>query len=119
MKNVNRLIMTSLLLALGANTAVHAQTASNAVATPQATSKVSKKQIRKMNWRTERSVRNAFSSTHNLDSSHITILVRSGKVFLEGTVPDESQIPLAMHVAERAEDGKAVTNNLTVQVLGN
>jgi osmotically-inducible protein OsmY len=65
----------------------------------------------------QKSVVRALSKTKGLRSTTITVRARSGRVTLEGTVPEQSQVGLATHAAEGVEGVTAVTNALTLSTL--
>jgi hypothetical protein len=79
---------------------------------------VTKSQGGKANRRLEAAVRKEMTHQH-IDSANVNIVVRSGKVFLEGTVAQKEQIALAGNAAQSVPGVKGVKNSLTVQEEGN
>jgi hyperosmotically inducible periplasmic protein len=107
----------ALMLSLGFE-AVHAQddSASAAASTPAA------KPSRRAKWsadhKLEAQVRHALT-THKVESSDIRVVARHGMVTLDGTVEDESMIPVATTAAQSVAGVKQVKNNLTKHEAGN
>ncbi|WP_084688291.1 BON domain-containing protein [Paraburkholderia oxyphila] len=83
---------------------------------PEAT--MSRKEMRAENRQTVRSVRHALLHTKGLDASGIRIKAKDGVVLLAGTVPDASQIPLAVAAAASAPTVKSVSNYISVRIPG-
>lgn len=79
----------------------------------------SKKQMRSDNHMLSRAVRKTLTKTKGLASSEIAVLSRNGKVTLDGTVTDDSQIKLAGDAAAATAGVKQVDNRLTVAEPGN
>jgi osmotically-inducible protein OsmY len=78
----------------------------------------SKKELRRANWHTEKQVRKALTSTKGLNASKIVVVARGTRITLDGTVQDESQIPLAQSAAAAAAPGSTIVNNLSVREPG-
>lgn len=93
--------------------AVQAQGATTTTDTPVR----SKKAIRKQNLQLERAVRKELDR-QKINTSNIRVIARGGSVGLEGTVTDESQIPMAGAAAQNVAGAKSVSNNLTVRLEG-
>src|SRR5580698_8300967 len=72
---------------------------------------------RSANHKLERSVRKALDSA-KVEASDIRIVARGGKVTLDGTVPDASQIDQATTAAQGVNGVASVSNRLTVAVKG-
>lgn len=92
---------------------------SDQAASAQSSAASSKKAAHKQNWQTENAVRKAMTSTKGLDSASIRIVARDGVLTLDGTVPDQSQIPMAQNAAQSVPQVKSVSNRLTVKEAGN
>ena len=78
---------------------------------------ITKKMMRKEDRALAAKVRRQLGRKH-VTTSDITILARAGAVYLLGTVPDSSQIPIAGDVAGQVAGVKSVKNNLTDRVEG-
>lgn len=99
---------------------VHAQTAPSS-GDGTATSEMApttKKQIRTDNRLLSRAVRHSLTKTKTLNASGITVLARGGKVTLDGSVPDASQIELAANAASATHGVTQVDNRLIVREVG-
>ncbi|CAN7657928.1 BON domain-containing protein [Caballeronia sp. LjRoot34] len=116
---LSKLIVATVLAACNISSPAFAQSASDATPTTPSTNGLTKKQLRKMNWQTEKTVRQALTSTKGLDSSSIVIVARGNKITLDGTVREGTQVSLAAAAAKGAENGKTVVNNITVSEPGN
>ena len=79
---------------------------------------VSKKTIRAQNRQLENQVRRSLTKTKDLDAGGIIVVARSGKVTLDGTVPDEDQIQLAGTAAAGVPGVSNVTNNVRMREAG-
>jgi hyperosmotically inducible protein len=77
-----------------------------------------KKQARADNRILSKAVRRSLTKTKGLDASAITILSRGGKVTLDGTVPDASQIQLAGNAAIGTHGVTQVDNRLIMREAG-
>ncbi|MFP6562050.1 BON domain-containing protein [Paraburkholderia sp. B3] len=100
------------LIALGATSAYAqgSETAASAGPAPSA------KQIRKANHLLEKQIRRALVHVKGLDSTNVVVVARGGVVTLGGSVPDASQIPLAMSGAQRVSGVTEVRNSLQVRM---
>jgi hyperosmotically inducible periplasmic protein len=98
-----------------------AQTApsSGDVSSPSSSASTSKKQMRADNRMLSKAVRRALTKTKGLDSSAITVLSHNGKVTLEGTVLEDSQIKLAGDAASATRGVVQVDNRIIVRLAGN
>ncbi|MFL9934759.1 BON domain-containing protein [Paraburkholderia sp. RL18-103-BIB-C] len=112
---MQRKLISAAILSVLLISAAYAQTDAPA-ASAGAPAVSTKKALRARNRQTEQAVRKALSHTKGLDSTAIVIVARSGKVTLDGTVPDASQIQLAQDAAQTVSQAKSVANNLTVKV---
>jgi hyperosmotically inducible protein len=115
-KPLKMLVGTSMavMLSLGFE-AVHAQDdtmASAPAAKPHRSAKW------KADHKLEGQVRHALT-THKIESSDIRVVARNGAVTLDGTVDDESMIPVATTAAQSVAGVKSVKNNLTKHEAGN
>jgi hyperosmotically inducible protein len=72
---------------------------------------------RSANHKLERAVRKALDSA-KVEASDIRIVARGGKVTLDGTVMDASQIDQATEAAKGVDGVSSVSNRLTVAVKG-
>jgi hyperosmotically inducible periplasmic protein len=79
----------------------------------------SKKQMRSNNRMLSKAVRKSLTKTKGLVSADIVVLSRNGKVTLDGTVRDDSQIKLAADAAAATPGVKQVDNRITVAEPGN
>jgi osmotically-inducible protein OsmY len=77
-----------------------------------------KKQMRMDNRLLSRAVRHSLTKTKALNASGITVLAHGGKVTLDGTVPDASQIQLAENAASATHGVTQVDNRLIVREIG-
>ena len=103
-----------LLIGLGAANSALAQTDTGA-APPAAPSKATQ---RAQDHSLRKAVRHALVHTQRLDQSHITIGTHSGHVTLEGSVPDEDQIQLAVAAAQGVPGVTNVANDLHLDEPG-
>jgi hyperosmotically inducible periplasmic protein len=78
----------------------------------------SKKQMRADNHALSKAVRRALEKTKGLEMSGISVLSRGGKVTLDGTVPNNDQIPLAGNVASSTPGVTSVDNRLVMREEG-
>jgi hyperosmotically inducible periplasmic protein len=116
-KPLKLLVGTSIALMLSVGfEAVHAQDDTSAASAPAA--KPGKRAKWKADHKLEGQVRHALT-THKVESSDIRVVARSGKVTLDGTVEDESMIPVATTAAQSVEGVTSVKNNLTKHEAGN
>lgn len=111
-----KLLLISLIVAGTLSGVANAQSTPSTSNPPAAHSK---KEIRAQNRALEKKVRHALTATKKLDSSDIRIIVKSGKVSLEGDVPDQSQIQLAGDAATKVAGVSSVSNNISVREEGN
>jgi osmotically-inducible protein OsmY len=91
---------------------------SDAAQSAHAAPALTKKQIRQMNWKTEKDVRKALTSTKGLDASGIVVIARGSTITLDGSVPDDNQIQLAQAAVQNTGLNKSVVNKLTVKEAG-
>ena len=78
----------------------------------------SAKQVRKANRLLAKQVRSALVRVKGLDSSGITPIVKGSVVTLGGSVPDASQMPLAVSAAQGVAGVSEVHNSLTIKTPG-
>nr|WP_241030967.1 BON domain-containing protein [Paraburkholderia sp. Ac-20347] len=62
-----------------------------------------------------KSVRRALVKVKGLDSTNVVVLAKNGDIVVGGSVPDSSQIPLAISTAQGVADVKSVKNALTIK----
>jgi hyperosmotically inducible protein len=72
---------------------------------------------RSANYKLERDVRKALDRS-KVDSSNIRVVAKAGKVSLDGTVPDASQIELAGTSAAGVQGVSTLDNSLIVATPG-
>lgn len=89
-----------------------AQPSASEVARPDA------KAIRAANRQLEKAVRRAFVKVKGLDSTNIVVVSRQGMVTLNGSVPEASQVELAVTTARNVHGVVAVNNRLSVRPPG-
>lgn len=77
-----------------------------------------KKEMRADNRALSKAVRRSLTKTKGLDTSSITVLSRGGKVTLDGSVPDASQIALAGSTTSATHGVTAVDNRLILREAG-
>jgi len=75
--------------------------------------------MRSDNRMLSKAVRKSLTKTKGLVSADIVVLSRNGKVTLDGTVRDDSQIKLAADAAAATPGVKQVDNRITVAEPGN
>jgi hyperosmotically inducible protein len=105
----------SLVLTLSSGVAF-AQNSSDAAASPSAG--MTKSAKRAENHQLSKAVRHALYTTKGLVSSNIAVISKDGAVSLVGTVPTDSQIPLAGQVAQGVPNVKSVDNRIVVEDEG-
>ena len=114
MKNMTRNLLAGALVLLsfvGAN-AQPGESAAPGGANPAS----SGKQMRAADRALQKSVRRALAKTKGLDVINITIRARNGDVVLEGSVPEQSQIDLAMRVAQGVPGVNSVKSALIIRI---
>ncbi len=105
----------------------HAQTdagASTAAAVSSASAPVSAKAARKAmraeNRALAKRVRQALAHTKGLQSSGINVIAKNGTtITLAGTVPDQTQMDLAVATSKSVSGVTSVKNSMTFEVEGN
>jgi hyperosmotically inducible protein len=116
MKTLKKIAVT-----LAATTALFGTMYANAQtndATADSTAQPSKKAQRAQNHKLEMTVRRALTHTKHLDSSGITVLARGGVVTLDGTVPSDDEIQVAVGAATDVSGVSSVKNNLLMREAG-
>ncbi|QGZ63061.1 BON domain-containing protein [Paraburkholderia acidisoli] len=79
---------------------------------------LTKKQIRTQNHQLESKVRHTLNRTKELDASGITIVARNGKITLDGTAEDDTQIQLAATTAATVPGVTGVSNYVRMREPG-
>jgi hyperosmotically inducible periplasmic protein len=103
-----------------ATTVAYGQTSGTSDDTSTGASGISsKKEMRAQNRALEKSVRRSINKTKGLNGAGINVVVRGGKVTLEGSVTDQSQIELAGNAASATSGVSHVDNRITVRQPGN
>jgi hyperosmotically inducible protein len=108
----------SAMVVLSAAT-VHAQGSETQVVPQAAPGSVpSAKSIRAANRQLAKAVRRALVKVKGLDSGNIVVVAKGGTVLLGGSVPDASQIELAVSSTKGVNGVVAVNNSLSIKALG-
>jgi osmotically-inducible protein OsmY len=104
------------LMAIGAN----AQGGSATASTPAAstTPGESKSAARAANRQLQKKVRRALVHVRGLNASGIAVRARGGAVTLQGWVPEQSQVQLALSTAQGVPGVVSVSNQLTIRPVG-
>jgi hyperosmotically inducible periplasmic protein len=76
------------------------------------------KEMRKANRLMSKRVRQALVKVKGLDSSAIVVIAKGDKITLGGSVPDASQIPLAVNAAQGVQGVSDVRNTLSIKQPG-
>jgi osmotically-inducible protein OsmY len=107
-----------LLVARGAAN-VYAQdgAASDATAVSASASSIPKA-IRTATRQLGKTVRRALVKVKELNSSNVVVVAKGGVILLGGSVPDASQIDLAVSAAKGVNGVSAVSNSLTIKAVG-
>ncbi|CAE6962035.1 BON domain-containing protein [Paraburkholderia domus] len=109
-----RLVCGALVVLASLNVSAQESAAASATAKPAASdAKIARAADRAL----QKDVLRALSKTKGLRVSAITVRARNGVVTLEGTVPEQSQVGMAIQAAEGVEGVKSVTNALTLSTL--
>lgn len=74
--------------------------------------------VRKANWQLERNVRKALQKS-KVDTANVSVLAHGNKITLDGTVPDETQVPIAATAAGSVQGVASVDNRLIEREPGN
>lgn len=103
---------------LGAATA-YAQTSDTEATAPAAASAApTAKEMRKANRLLSKQVRTALAKVKGLDSGDIVVIAKGSVVTLGGSVPDASQMPLAVTAAQGVQGVTEVHNTLSIKARG-
>src|SRR5579864_2142619 len=102
------------LMALNA----HAQGGSEAASTPIASAAPGASAARAANRQLQKTVRRALTRTKGLAASGIAVRARDGVVTLQGWVPEQSQVALALRTAQDVPGVTSVNNQLMVRPVG-
>ncbi|CAB3799534.1 hypothetical protein LMG28614_04987 [Paraburkholderia ultramafica] len=105
------------LVALTALTA-YAQGGSEAASAPLASAAPGSSAARTANRQLQKQVRRALAHTKGLATSGIAVRARDGVVTLQGWVPAQSQVALALSTAQGVPGVTAVNNQLIVRPVG-
>lgn len=100
-------VMCAAAAALNAQAQDNNQASTTDVAAPRAQDKAADRALRKQLIR-------ALSRTKGLNTTRITVRVKSGVVMLEGSVPDQSEVDIATRAASDVSGVTSVKNTLTV-----
>jgi hyperosmotically inducible protein len=118
-KEINFIRWVAGALVVLAAATVHAQgSETEAVAQASAGSVPSAKSIRAANRQLAKTVRRTLVKVKGLDSGNIVVVAKGSTVLLGGSVPDASQIALAVSSAKGVKGVGTVNNSLSVKQLG-
>lgn len=98
--------------------AAYAQTSDTQAAAPAASAAPGAKEMRKANRLLSKQVRRVLVKVKGLDSSAITVVAKGSVVTLGGSVPDASQIPLAVSAAQGVQGVSQVHDSLIIKAPG-
>ncbi|WP_028217282.1 BON domain-containing protein [Paraburkholderia oxyphila] len=99
--------------------AAYAQASDTETGTPAAASAApSAKAMRKANRLLSKRVRSVLVKVKGLNSSAIVVIAKGSVVTLGGSVPDSSQIPLAVSAAQGVQGVTEVHESLTIKQPG-
>ncbi|MGF6610798.1 hyperosmotically inducible protein [Paraburkholderia sp. WSM4175] len=104
------------LVVFGANAKGASATASTPAAS--AASGESKSAARAANRELQKKVRRALAHTKGLNASGIAVRAHDGTLTLQGWVPEQSQIRLALRTAQGVPGVVSVNNQLTIRPVG-
>ncbi|MGF6920072.1 BON domain-containing protein [Paraburkholderia sp. 40] len=104
------------LIAFGANAQGGGATASTPAAS--AASDQSKSATRAANRQLQKKVRRALAHTKGLNASGIAVRANDGALTLQGWVPEQSQLQLALRTAQGVPGVVSVNNQLTIRPVG-
>jgi osmotically-inducible protein OsmY len=104
------------LMAFGANAQGGGATASTPAAS--AAPGESKSAARAANRQLEKKVRRALAHMKGLNASGIAVRARDGAVTLQGWVPEQSQLQLALRTAQGVPGVVSVNDQLTIRPVG-
>jgi hyperosmotically inducible periplasmic protein len=76
------------------------------------------KEMRKANRQLAKLVRRTLVKVKGLDSSSIVVVAKNGDILLGGSVPEASQVGLAVSAAQGVHGVRAVKNGLTIKAQG-
>lgn len=109
------LLVATLLAAAGSVTAQTAgASASDTTGASSASSATTAKAAKAANRKLAHRVETALARTRGLNASGIFVQARAGHITLSGSVPDNDQIPLAVHAAQQVDGVKEVENLLRI-----
>ncbi|RQH04374.1 BON domain-containing protein [Paraburkholderia dinghuensis] len=115
MNAIKTITLASCVLAMLASIDAHAQASEGAGMAPAAPMTQSTKA---QNHALNKKVRAALVKTKGLKTENIIVKAHGDAVMLEGTVPDASQIDLAMTAAKGVPGVASVDNHLTIKEPG-
>jgi hyperosmotically inducible periplasmic protein len=112
-------LTVGVLIGLCASNA-YAQSSETATSPTEASANAapSAKQIRKANHLLEKQVRRALVHVKGLDSTNVIVVARGSVVTLGGSVPDGSQMPIAVSTARGVSGVTEVHNSLQIRQPG-
>jgi hyperosmotically inducible protein len=92
---------------------------SQAVHAPRdAAAATERKSVHKADRLLAKNVRKALTQSNDVDLARMTVLAKSGKVTLSGSVPEEDEIQLAEQHAKEVAGVTTVANRLTIATPG-
>jgi hyperosmotically inducible periplasmic protein len=107
--------VVAMALTLGAHAqAPGSDASSNSQSAASATPEMSAKEAKAANRKLQKDVVRVLARTKGLVSTAITVRANNGDVVLEGAVPEQVQMTLAMKAAEGVPGVKSVKNMLTL-----
>jgi hyperosmotically inducible protein len=98
--------------------AAYAQTSDTEATAPAASAAPTAKEMRKANRLLSKQVRTALAKVKGLDSGDIVVIAKGSVVTLGGSVPDASQMPLAVTAAQGVQGVTEVHNTLSIKARG-
>jgi hyperosmotically inducible periplasmic protein len=111
-------LAAALVATIAAAPGAYAQSNAASVATPDSSSAVAsvpnRKAVKAADRKLARAVRYAIEHVKGLDATRIAIVARNGNVTLTGSVPEGSQVDIAVQQAKSVAGGSPVVNRLTV-----
>lgn len=110
--------VASVLVVLGTVSAYAQSGDTDAAATASTAMAPSAKSISAANRQLSKSVRRTLARVKGLNSGSIVVVAQGGVVTLAGSVPDPSQIEVAVSAAKGVKGVNAVSDKLTIKAEG-
>ncbi|TDN61321.1 BON domain-containing protein [Paraburkholderia sp. BL10I2N1] len=123
MKAIHAIKVAGSTLLIAASVHAYAQSSEAAPAAPATAStthaaRTQYKSMKAANRALQRQVRTALSRTRGVTVSNITVRAVDGAVTLQGSVPEQSQIDLAVEAAKGVQGVKSVRSALSIRPVG-